>query len=164
MTTAAKDILSQAGMNLCKWVTNSPDLRAMWKETGVELTGETESRGNVLEVLELVWRPERDDFVFDQMGLMDILKGKENTKRSVLQTSAHIFDPTGFLTPFTVRVKCLFQEMWERGLSWDEPLPTDLTEKWEQWCSELPLLHLVAIPRWYHIEIQQESHTVTCLL
>ncbi|XP_054865193.1 uncharacterized protein LOC111581998 [Amphiprion ocellaris] len=51
-------------------------------------------------------------------------------------------------------------EMWERGLSWDEPLPTDLTEKWEQWCSELPLIHLVAIPRWYHIETEQESHTV----
>ncbi|XP_062416200.1 uncharacterized protein LOC119213942 [Pungitius pungitius] len=160
VTTTAKDILAQAGMDLCKWVTNSPDLRAMWKETGVELTGDTESCGNVLKVLGLVWRPERDDFVFDQKGLIDILQDKENTKRSVLQTSARIFDPIGFLTPFTIRVKCLFQEMWERGLSWDEPLPIDLTEKWEQWCMELPLLHLVAIPRWYHIEIQQESHRV----
>ncbi|XP_062419395.1 uncharacterized protein LOC134132166 [Pungitius pungitius] len=160
VTTTAKDILAQAGMDLCKWVTNSPDLRAMWKETGVELTGDTESCGNVLKVLGLVWRPERDDFVFDQKGLIDILRDKENTKRSVLQTSARIFDPIGFLTPFTIRVKCLFQEMWERGLSWDEPLPIDLTEKWEQWCMELPLLHLMAIPRWYHIEIQQESHTV----
>ncbi|XP_014835554.1 PREDICTED: uncharacterized protein LOC106913412, partial [Poecilia mexicana] len=91
---------------------------------------------------------------------MDILKDRENTKRSVLRTSARIFDPIGFLTPFTVRVKCLFQEMWEKGLSWDEPLPTDLEEKWEQWCVELPLLHLVSIPRWYHTEINKESHTV----
>ncbi|XP_024119392.1 uncharacterized protein LOC112140627 [Oryzias melastigma] len=132
VTTAAKNILSQAGMNLCKWVTNSPDLRSMWKENGVELTGETESCGNVLKVLGLIWRPDKDDFVFDQKGLMDILKDNENTKRSVLKTAARIFDPIGFLTPFTVRVKCLFQEMWERGLGWDEPLPTDLTEKWEQ--------------------------------
>lgn len=117
VTTAAKDILFQAGMNLCKWVTNSPDLRAMWKETGVEFTGETESFGNMLKVLGLVWRPEKDDFVFDQRGLMDILRDTENTKRSVPQTSVRIFDPIGFLTPFTVRVKCLFQEMSERGLS-----------------------------------------------
>ncbi|XP_044027454.1 uncharacterized protein LOC122864200 isoform X2 [Siniperca chuatsi] len=130
----------------------------MWKDKGVQCTGE--SCGNVLKVLGLVWRPEEADFVFDQRGLMNILKDKENTKRGVLQTAARIFDPIGFLTPFTVRVKCLFQEMGERGLSWDEPLPTDLTDKWEQWCAELPLLHLVAIPRWYHIEIQPDSHTV----
>lgn len=160
VTTAAKDILSQAGMNLCKWVTNSPDLRAMWKENGVECIGESESSGNVLKVLGLVWRPEEDDFVFDQRGLMNILKDKENTKRGVLRTSARIFDPIGFLTPFTIRVKCLFQEMWERGVSWDEPLPTDLTDKWEQWCAELPLLHLVAIPRWYNIELKPDLHTV----
>lgn len=33
------------------------------------------------------------------------------------------YDPLGFLTPFTVRVKCLFQEMWEWGLYWGEELP-----------------------------------------
>uniref|UniRef100_A0A1A8CSF3 Integrase zinc-binding domain-containing protein n=1 Tax=Nothobranchius kadleci TaxID=1051664 RepID=A0A1A8CSF3_NOTKA len=83
---------------------------------------------------------------------MDIVKGKENTKRGVLQTSSRIFDPIGFLTPFTIRAKCLFQEMWESGLKWDEQLPPKLKEKWEQWCAELPLLHLVVIPRWHHIE------------
>lgn len=35
----------------------------------------------------------------------------------------------GFLTPFTIRVKCLFQELWERGVGWDEQLPPDLTDK-----------------------------------
>lgn len=52
------------------------------------------------------------------------------------------------------------QELWERGISWDEQLPTDLAEKWDQWCAELPRLHLVAIPRWYHIEIQPKSQTL----
>lgn len=39
-------------------------------------------------------------------------------------------------------------------------LPPDLTEEWNQWCSELPRLHLVAIPRWYHIEIQPDMQSV----
>lgn len=160
VSTTAKEILSHAGMNLCKWVTNSPDLRAKWTQHEVEHTKETDAGGNVLKVLGLVWRSEKDEFVFDLKGLLDIVKGKENTKRSVLKTSARIFDPIGFLTPFTIRVKCLFQELWERGISWDEQLPTDLAEKWDQWCAELPRLHLVAIPRWYHIEIQPKSQTL----
>lgn len=160
VTTTAKEILSHAGMNLCKWVTNSPDLRAKWTESGVEHTTETATCGNVLKVLGLVWKAEMDHFVFDLKGLLDILKGKENTKRSVLQTSARVFDPIGFLTPFTIRVKCLFQELWERGIGWDEQLPSDLAEKWDQWRAELPKLHLVAIPRWYQIEIQPNSQTI----
>lgn len=47
----------------------------------------------------------------------------------MLQTSARIFDPINSLTPFTIRVKCLFQELWERGVGWDEQLPPDLADK-----------------------------------
>ena len=85
-------------MNLCKWQTNSADLRAQWTESKMEHLNTTESSGNVLKVLGLVWRAETDDFVFDLKGLLDTLKGKENTKRSdsVLQTSTRIFDPGGF--------------------------------------------------------------------
>ncbi|XP_057711992.1 uncharacterized protein LOC130929085 [Corythoichthys intestinalis] len=157
VTTTAKNILSHASMDLCKWVTNSPELRAKWTECGLEHTTETHACGNVLKVLGLVWKPESDDFVFDLNGLLDILKERRNTKRSVLQTSARIFDPIGFLTPFTIRVKCLFQELWERGIGWDEDLPPDLTEKWDQWCEELPQLHLLSIPRWY--QVQQNPQT-----
>ena len=88
LTITAKEILSHASMNLCKWVTNSPELRAKWTESGLEHTPETDTCGNVLKVLGLVWRSENDYFLFDLKGLLDILKGKENTKRSVLQTSA----------------------------------------------------------------------------
>ncbi|KAJ7983908.1 hypothetical protein DPEC_G00369930 [Dallia pectoralis] len=159
VTTTAKRILTHASMELCKWSTNSPELSAKWTESGLEHTPKTGTCGNVLKVLELVWRSENDDFVFDLKGRLDILKGKENTKRSVLQTSARIFDPIGFLTPFTIRVKCLFQELWERGIGWDEQLPPDLAGKWDQWCAELPQLHLVAIPRWYQVDTQPNAQT-----
>ncbi|KAI3374114.1 hypothetical protein L3Q82_005934 [Scortum barcoo] len=160
VTTKAKEILSHAGMNLCKWITNSPERRAKWTERGMEHTTETATCGNVLKVLGLVWRSEKDDFVFDLKGLLDIMKGKENTKRNVLQTSARIFDPIGFLTPFTIRAKCLFQELWERGVGWDDQLPSDLAEKWDRWCAELPQLHQLDIPRWYQIDIKPDSQTV----
>ncbi|KAL0150932.1 hypothetical protein M9458_053851 [Cirrhinus mrigala] len=154
ISTAARDILLEAGMKLCKWVTNSAELKARWTENAMEQDLVPDSSRNVLRVLGLVWRPERDDFVFDSKQLLNIVEGKGNTKRNVLQTSSRIFDPIGFLTPFTVRVKCLLQEMWERGLGWDEQLPSDLSKLWVQWCCEVPQLRLMNIPRWYGIEVQ----------
>ncbi|KAK0136087.1 hypothetical protein N1851_028020 [Merluccius polli] len=80
-----------------------------WLESSLDCTAQPETHGSVLKVLGLVWRPVTDDFVFDLRGLLDILKERENTKReSVLQSSARIFDPLGFLTPFTIRIECLF--------------------------------------------------------
>lgn len=71
---------------------------------------EVEVKSTVLKVLGLTWRTEQDDFIFDLRNLIDFLKNKSNTKRGVLQAAAHIFGPIGFLSPFTIRVKCLFQK------------------------------------------------------
>lgn len=123
----------------------------------MDCTVDHEAHGSILKVLGLVWRPATVDFVFDPKGLRMILKHRENTKRRVLQSAAGIFDTFGFLTPFTVRIKYLFQEMWERVLRWDEELPPDLTKKWQQWCSELPQLHQLSISRWYKTDVQPQN-------
>lgn len=157
LTTSAKKIMSDASMNLCKWTTNSLELKEQWQQSDFDFAMNPETSGCVLKVLGLVWRPETDDFVFDLKHLMDIFKDKENTKRSVLCSSAKLFDPMGFLTPFTIRVKCLFQDMWQRGISWDEKLPDDLSQSWQQWCAELCQLHQIAIPRWYGTVTQQNG-------
>ncbi|XP_042577363.1 uncharacterized protein LOC122136841 [Cyprinus carpio] len=127
------------------------DNELSWKMMMNELAPETETPGAVLKVLGLVWRTEKDDFVFDLTALLDALAKRENTKRCVLTLFAHIFDPVGFLTPFTVWVKCLF-----RGLGWDEELPTDLAQEWQSWCSELPQIHHIVIPRWYGIKSEHK--------
>lgn len=143
-------------------MTNSHELEKKWEESTTDHTLAPETHGAVLKVLGLVWRPVTDDFIFDLRPLLSILKEKKNTKRSVLQTAARIYDPLGFLTAFTIRIKCMSQEMWETGLSWDEELPPDLTQGWQQWCSELPQLHQLAIPRWYHTDLQPEDeHALT---
>lgn len=140
--------MSSASMKLCKWYTNSWELRDDWKQRNddeiVEIKGT-----NPLKVLGLTWNRESDEFMFETNELIDFLQNKRDTKRGVLQATAHIFDPVGFLSPFTIRVKCLFQEIWERGISWDEDLPFDIMQTWHQWCSEIPYLKSIAIPRRY---------------
>lgn len=131
LSMKAKEILQDAGMDLCKWTTNSEELRDLWR---VNMQNTENGNGNVeiknqntvLKVLVLTWQTEPDIFVFDLSNLLELLLVKRNTKRSVLQSTAHIFDPIGFLSPFTIRVKCLFQRIWERGLKWDKELPDDL--------------------------------------
>ena len=128
LRTQAREIMASAGMDLCKWRTNNKALQAEWSKEDTEEI----KTSSLLKVLGLVWRPETDYFIFDMTDLLEHVKDKRPTKRSVLQTTSRIFDPIGFLSPFIIRVKILFQEMWERGLEWDEDLPKDLATRWSQ--------------------------------
>ena len=74
MTTTANNIMSAAGMELCKWITNSPELKEKWQESLMDCVVQPEPHRSVLKVLGLVWKPATDDFVFDLRGLLDILK------------------------------------------------------------------------------------------
>lgn len=69
-------------MDLCEWMMNSPKLKEKWKESLMDCTVQPETHGSVLKVLGLVWRP----------ATHNILKERENTKRSFLQSSARTFD------------------------------------------------------------------------
>ena len=51
------------------------------------------------------------------------------TKRNVLRKIATLFDPLGFLSPFTITAKIFMQEMWIIGVDWDNPLPSEVVRK-----------------------------------
>lgn len=68
VTTTAKNIMSEAGMELCKWMTNSLELKEKWLESLMDCAAQPEPHGSVLKVLGLVWRPASDDFVFRPQG------------------------------------------------------------------------------------------------
>ena len=70
-------------------------------------------------------------------------------KRVLLSLIARLFDPLGFLTPFTMQAKCLFQGLWECGCGWDEPLQGDEAELFQKWVDGLQLLQRAQIPRCY---------------
>ncbi|KRZ63897.1 hypothetical protein T08_11741, partial [Trichinella sp. T8] len=53
----------------------------------------------------------------------------------------------GFLAPFMVRAKILFQSLWQLGTLWDEPLPDDVDHLWVKWKQELEELPLINVPR-----------------
>ena len=76
----------------------------------------------------------------DCFGFSITLKDQPLTRRGVLSTVASVYDPLGFLAPLVLRAKRILQNVCQKGISWDEPLPEELRPRWEQW--KLDLLHL----------------------
>ena len=71
-----------------------------------------------------------------------------HSKRNFLKKIATLFDPTGLLSPFTVCVKMLLQDMWTAGLDWDKEMPESLALLARGWFSELCDLKKLHIPRY----------------
>jgi hypothetical protein len=65
-----------------------------------------------------------------------------------LQTTARFYDPLGLYTPVSVVGKLLFEDIWCRGINWNELLPSDLGAQWHACVSTLTSSPQVYIPRW----------------
>ena len=79
------------------------------------------------------------------------------TKRSLLSIASRIFDPMGLLTPFTIRAKILFQDLWQRGLEWEDRMNEDVAVQWRSWKSELPHLSCISIPCYLMADVGSSS-------
>ncbi|GFW70838.1 integrase catalytic domain-containing protein [Trichonephila clavipes] len=125
---------------MAQWVAEGFDTHPMDASIRLEQTKQ--------KVLGMAWQTLDDCLTLDTKGLLEFVSINENTKRFMLQTIGKIFDPLGLLSPFTIRIKCLIQELWiKKKVTWDEILPPKVKEKWLIWCKELPLLDNLRIPR-----------------
>ncbi|GFS68595.1 integrase catalytic domain-containing protein [Nephila pilipes] len=79
-----------------------------------------------------------DNLGLELQSLLSFLEGKPPcTKRAVLKSATHIFDQVGFISPFVVRIKCLLQKLWSKGLGWDEEFPDELHQNWLKGVTEI---------------------------
>lgn len=75
----------------------------------------------------------------------------------------YVFDINSHMSRFAYEylILCLerrlmfFQDLWIRKLSWDEELPTEICEKWTQWCLEIPLFNKIRVPRIFSYRVNQ---------
>ncbi|KAL1444437.1 hypothetical protein MTO96_029858 [Rhipicephalus appendiculatus] len=99
------------------------------------------------KVLGVGWNAHTDNFEYNLTSLLEFLATRADSKRFVLQVSARIFDPFGFIAPTTLYVKIMFQRLWELGAGWDDPLAAIMQAEWDCWCKELQCIKAVSIPR-----------------
>ncbi|GFT45338.1 integrase catalytic domain-containing protein, partial [Nephila pilipes] len=128
----AENIMKEAGMEMRKWISNDTTLMSQWAAKGFDtyLVDTSVSLGsNKTKVLGLAWQTLDDCLTLDTKGLLEFISTNKNTKRFLLQAIGKIFDPLGLISPFTIRMKCLIQELWKNKITWDEELPPKIVER-----------------------------------
>lgn len=95
-------------------------------------------------VLGIQWSMKNDTFSFNMNA-----KDHPPTRRGLLSVVASLYDPLGFVAPFTLSGKSILQELCRRGINWDDPIPESLRPRWEKWKKGLSQLKEVTIPRCY---------------
>ena len=103
----------------------------------------------IVKFLGLNWNTVSDKFFFDFTELYNCGSSLPERKRSILKLTAKIFIPIGFLTPFTVEMKILFQELCTGKIYWDTDLQGTLLLTWNKLLEELKWLSNVRIPCCY---------------
>ena len=105
-----------------------------------------------LKALGLSWDTVVDAFLFHQGNKLLQVPDPE-TKRSVISLSSKLFDPLGFLGPFTIRAKILYQKLWIRGVAWDDSLDDETRLEWKKWKEELEHLNQIRINRSFLVDL-----------
>ncbi|GFQ98104.1 uncharacterized protein TNCT_249881 [Trichonephila clavata] len=142
--------MEATGMDLRKWITNDANYMKQWKKESFDLhpVHKTVSlRANETKVLGLSWNTHEDYLTKDTKSLLEFVSLDKNTKRFILQAVGKIFDPLGLISPFTVRKKCLLQDLWKEEIQWDNPLPSHIEKEWKKCCEELSHIGSLKIPR-----------------
>ena len=138
--TQARALLGQANFNLRLWSSNSNSLQKVATED------QTIDPNTSVGILGLRWNTATDTFSFAPKVLPS---ASFISKRDVLQSSSQIYDPLGWATPVTIKAKILLQEVWQRKISWDDPLDSDLHDKWLSLREDLLALPTLTMPRPY---------------
>ena len=55
-----------------------------------------------------------------------------------------------WFSPYTIKMKILFQQLWEIKVNWDDQVPESVRESWLKWQPEFGLLSTKYVSRCYH--------------
>ena len=155
----SNSLMSEGGFNLCKWNSNSHSLLAMIRsdqgkcddgQKGDHLTNlEPQPSNEPDKLLGVQWIHNTDEFKFYLSKLQVHARSLPSSKCSVLRITAAIFDPLGFLSPFVINLKIMFQKLCVNKSHWDDPLPAELAQRWNKLVQEFDALQNVTVPRCY---------------
>ncbi|XP_068750874.1 uncharacterized protein [Montipora capricornis] len=150
-------MMERGGFNLTKWASNSREvLSHIAEQEQAEASTLDLNASEPLKALGICWNILTDCFLFNVSPSMLTVSDPE-TKRSLLSIGSRVVDPMGLITPFTIRAKMLFQELWQRGSQWEDRLDEDIADQWRSWKSELSQLSCITTPRYFMGNIESSS-------
>lgn len=157
-------IMDKISMKMNKWASNSPEINEVFSKSNV-------SECEVKKILGIVWDTKADSINVNFTKFKNVIKPyfkhsncnevncdkkcveidekkiRIPTKREILSLNAIVFDPLGLYTPFFLPLKLLFQKMCINNLGWDEILPNENLDLWNNWLNSIEYVLQVNIPR-----------------
>lgn len=104
------------------------------------------------------WDVSQDCFSFGGLNIKTLIE-VASTKRAVLSFIAKLFDPLGLISPFTMYVKVLFQDVWRKGIERDEVLPDDLLHNFQRWLTSMYVFQTWNVQRCYFLGVSWKFMT-----
>ena len=148
MVRNIKECLAEGGFRLHKWISNSKKvIESIPIEERSKEVKTLDLRSDSLpteRALGLQWNVEEDT-----LGFATSEVNKKATRRRILSVMSSIYDPLGFVAPFTLRAKIILQELCREQVSWDEEIPKKYRQRWESWLQEFCKLKNLKIDRCY---------------
>ncbi|XP_006818999.1 uncharacterized protein LOC102803656, partial [Saccoglossus kowalevskii] len=121
----ANTLMKSCGFNLRAWSSNSHEVCTLADKAN------TLNRDTNVNVLGIRWKVDSDELCYPTR-VNDRLYDNPVTKRTIVQDTASLYDPLGYLSPIHIKAKLLIQLLWKQKLGWDDKLSDDMTQKWEE--------------------------------
>ena len=102
-----------------------------------------------VKVLGVHWNTEEDQLVLDLKEVLEdsSLDDLRPTMHDVARITSKIYDPMGFITPVTVKMKLLCQSLCKKKLGWDEVLDETSRKIWRNLLKSLKEAEPIRVPR-----------------
>ena len=100
---------------------------------------------------------------FDVIAFSKQTLSGTQTKQKLLSVTARFYDPLGLLSPLILPFKCMFQEICQLKVEWDEAPPKNLTSGWKELVEDKEGVSSFTIPRCIMDAIEAERVKCTGL-
>ncbi|XP_062714191.1 uncharacterized protein LOC134290969 [Aedes albopictus] len=154
LAKSVKHVHAQGGFDIRNWVSNSAKvLNALNESPTSEKSLNLAADIATEKVLGMWWNTSTDCFTFKicwtRFDAVLFDGSRAPTKRELLRILMSIFDPLGLISQFLMILKVTLQEVWRKGLKWDDQIEGKQLDDWQTWTKLLPKLEELQIPRCY---------------
>ena len=144
-----RKLLLKGGLELKKWRSSSSRVLAEIPTDLQELLPNQEfvdnHSHNYPKALGITWDSRKDKMA----AQVQLPQEFTSSKRGIVSDTAKSFDILGWMSPFIIRMKILFQKLWKEKVGWDDELEESLAAQYIQWRAELSILKDISLPRCY---------------
>ena len=106
---------------------------------------------DTVRVLGIKWFFSGDSFVVNSKTFQKV-DLKNPTQGKILMSFSSIYDPIGFIAPFTVRSRKTMKDFWRLGKQWGKPLPRGFDATLESLITEIRNISSIEKPRFLYTE------------